>query len=53
LVDREILVLRIHGGLDFHEIAATFGLSADATKKRAYRALDRLRRRLLRTAVRL
>jgi len=51
LVDREILALRIHGGLDFHEIAATCGLSADAAKKRAYRALDRLRRRLLQTAV--
>ncbi|MGD0089765.1 MAG: sigma-70 family RNA polymerase sigma factor [Planctomycetota bacterium] len=45
LLDREILVLRIHGGLEFHEIGARCGLSAEAAKKRAYRALERLRRR--------
>lgn len=43
--DREILTLRIHGGLAFSEIAAACGLSTEATKKRAYRALERLRHR--------
>lgn len=44
--DRELLALRIHGGLDFREIARVLGLAEDAAKKRAYRALDRLRRQL-------
>ena len=51
-VDREILTLRIHGGLDYSEIAVMCELSPDAVKKRAYRALDRLREQLLRTAAR-
>lgn len=44
--EREILALRVHGGLDFPEIARITGLSAECAKKRAYRALDRLRREL-------
>jgi RNA polymerase sigma-70 factor (ECF subfamily) len=46
--DREILSLRIHAGLDFPAIARAAGLSTEATKKRAYRALERLRRDLVR-----
>jgi RNA polymerase sigma-70 factor (ECF subfamily) len=46
--DREILSLRIHAGLDFPAIARTAGLSTEATKKRAYRALERLRRGMTR-----
>jgi RNA polymerase sigma-70 factor (ECF subfamily) len=48
--DRELLALRIHGGLEFGEIARVLGLAEDAAKKRAYRALDRLRRQLSRTS---
>ena len=44
--DREILALRVHGGLEFPEVARITGLSAECAKKRAYRALDRLRREL-------
>lgn len=44
--DREILALRIHGGLKFAQIAAVCGISAEVAKKRAYRALARLRRQL-------
>jgi RNA polymerase sigma-70 factor, ECF subfamily len=49
--DREILSLRIQGGWEFSDIAAKYGLSSDAAKKRAYRALERLRRRLSPTAI--
>ncbi|MHC5053275.1 MAG: RNA polymerase sigma factor [Planctomycetota bacterium] len=42
--EREILALRIHEGLKFAEIAAVCGISEEAAKKRAQRALDRLRR---------
>lgn len=44
--DREVLALRIHGGLEFAQIAAACGISAEAAKKRACRALDLLRRAL-------
>ncbi|HEY3319516.1 MAG TPA: sigma-70 family RNA polymerase sigma factor [Planctomycetota bacterium] len=44
--DREILILRIHAGWCFEEIAAKFDLSTDAAKKRAYRALAQVRQRL-------
>ena len=46
--EREALTLRIHGGLEFSEIAAICGISVEAAKKRAYRGLDRLRRELVR-----
>jgi RNA polymerase sigma-70 factor (ECF subfamily) len=45
LTDRELLALRIHGGLTFEEIGPQYGLSPDAAKKRIYRALEQLRRR--------
>ncbi len=41
--DREILALRLHGDLEFSEIAVILSLSTEATKKRAYRALEKLR----------
>jgi len=44
--EREVLVLRVHGGLGFPEIAAACGITTEAAKKRAYRALERLRREL-------
>jgi len=44
--EREVLALRIHGGLKFSEIATACGISVEAAKKRAYRGLDRLRREL-------
>ncbi|HEY3319313.1 MAG TPA: sigma-70 family RNA polymerase sigma factor [Planctomycetota bacterium] len=49
--DRRILLLRIHGGLEFSEIAAQCGLSLEATRKRAYRAMQRLRQRLASTRI--
>ena len=42
--EREVLALRIHEGLRFAEIAGICGISEEAAKKRAQRALDRLRR---------
>jgi RNA polymerase sigma-70 factor (ECF subfamily) len=42
--EREVLALRIHDGLRFAEIAEICGISEEAAKKRAQRALDRLRR---------
>jgi RNA polymerase sigma-70 factor (ECF subfamily) len=44
--DREVLALRVHAGLDFPEVARVLALNEEAAKKRAYRALDRLRRQL-------
>lgn len=44
--EREVLFLRIHGGLEFREIAAACRISEEAAKKRAGRALERLRRML-------
>lgn len=49
-LDRQILALRIHGDLEFAEISTIVNLSAEATKKRAYRALQRLREKLGGTA---
>ncbi len=44
--EREVLSLRIHGGLEFSRIAEAVGISTEAAKKRACRALELLRRRL-------
>jgi RNA polymerase sigma factor (sigma-70 family) len=44
--DRDILAMRVHGGLPFEEIAATAGITVDCARKRAQRALDRLRQEL-------
>jgi len=41
--DRELLVLRLVQGLSFRELAAHFGCSEAAAKKRGQRALARLR----------
>jgi RNA polymerase sigma-70 factor (ECF subfamily) len=41
--EREILILRLINGLSFREIADHLGCSEDAAKKRAQRALRRLR----------
>lgn len=42
--DREALVLRVQGGLDFASIGDCCGIGAEAAKKRVYRALERLRK---------
>ncbi|OGS34816.1 MAG: hypothetical protein A2293_13955 [Elusimicrobia bacterium RIFOXYB2_FULL_49_7] len=42
-LDREILTLRLIEEMDFAGIAACCGLSLEATKKRAYRAMEILR----------
>jgi len=44
--EREVLALRLGGGLEFSAIAGACGISTDAAKKRAYRGLARLRRDL-------
>ena len=44
--EREVLILRVLGGLRFAEIAAVCGISPEAAKKRAYRGLERMRREL-------
>jgi len=41
--ERDVLVLRIVHGLAFHDIAAALGISEESAKKRAQRALKRLR----------
>jgi RNA polymerase sigma-70 factor (ECF subfamily) len=41
--ERDVLVLRIIHGLGFRDIAAALGISEEAAKKRAQRALKRLR----------
>jgi len=41
--ERDVLVLRIVHGLGFHDVAAALGISEEAAKKRAQRALRRLR----------
>jgi RNA polymerase sigma-70 factor (ECF subfamily) len=41
--ERDVLVLRIVHGLGFSDIAAALGISEEAAKKRAQRALKRLR----------
>lgn len=41
--DRELLLLRFFQGLTFPEIAARLGLSEDAARRRAERALEKLR----------
>lgn len=45
-IDQMILSLRFHNLLDYKEIATIVGLSHEATKKRAYRAVSDLRERL-------
>ena len=44
--DRDVLVLRIVHGLGFRDVAAALGISEEAAKKRAQRALRRLRARI-------
>ncbi|MHC4626191.1 MAG: RNA polymerase sigma factor, partial [Planctomycetota bacterium] len=44
--DRDVLVLRIIHGLGFRDVAAALGISEEAAKKRAQRALRRLRGRI-------
>lgn len=41
--DRDVLVLRIVHGLGFRDVGAALGISEEAAKKRAQRALRRLR----------
>ncbi len=42
--DRAVLTLRVLHGLAFRDVAASLGISEEAAKKRAQRALRRLRR---------
>jgi len=44
--DRDVLVLRIVQGLGFRDVAAALGISEEAAKKRAQRAMRRLRARM-------
>lgn len=44
--DQDVLVLRIVHGLGFRDVAAALGISEEAAKKRAQRALRRLRRKI-------
>ena len=44
--DQDVLVLRIVHGLRFRDVAAALGISEEAAKKRAQRALKRLRTRV-------
>ncbi|MHC4583727.1 MAG: RNA polymerase sigma factor [Planctomycetota bacterium] len=44
--DQDVLVLRIVHGLGFLDVAAALGISEEAAKKRAQRALRRLRARM-------
>jgi RNA polymerase sigma-70 factor (ECF subfamily) len=44
--DRDVLVLRIVHGLGFRDVAAALGISEEAAKKRAQRALRRLRSKI-------
>lgn len=45
--ERDVLVLRIIHGLGFRDVAAALGISEEAAKKRAQRALKRLRAKVL------
>jgi len=44
--DRDVLVLRIVHGLGFRDVATALGISEEAAKKRAQRALRRLRAKI-------
>ena len=44
--DRDVLVLRMVHGLVFRDVAAALGISEEAAKKRAQRALGRLRAKI-------
>ena len=44
--ERDVLVLRIVEGLGFRDVAAALGISEEAAKKRAQRALRRLRAKI-------
>lgn len=44
--DRDVLVLRVVHGLGFRDVAAALGISEEAAKKRAQRALRRLRSKI-------
>jgi RNA polymerase sigma-70 factor (ECF subfamily) len=46
-LDREVLSLRFQGELDLPELAATLGVPVPTAKARLYRALARLRARLV------
>ncbi len=47
--ERNVLVLRIVHGLGFRDVAAALGISEEAAKKRAQRALKRLRAKVCTT----
>jgi RNA polymerase sigma-70 factor (ECF subfamily) len=44
--ERDVLVLRVVHGLRFRDVAAALGISEEAAKKRAQRALKRLRAKI-------
>jgi len=44
--ERDVLVMRIVHGLGFRDVAAALGISEEAAKKRAQRALKRLRAKI-------
>jgi RNA polymerase sigma-70 factor (ECF subfamily) len=44
--DRDVLMLRVVHGLGFRDVAAALGINEEAAKKRAQRALRRLRTRM-------
>jgi len=44
--DQDVLVLRVVHGLGFRDVAAALGISEEAAKKRAQRALKRLRTKI-------
>ncbi|HXG46809.1 MAG TPA: sigma-70 family RNA polymerase sigma factor [Methylomirabilota bacterium] len=50
-VDRDAVVLRFYCNQGFREVAAALGTSEDAAKKRVTRALEKLRRRLVKRGV--
>ena len=45
--DRQALVLRFYEHLPYHEIAAVLGVAEPTAKSRVYRALERLRRKVV------
>jgi RNA polymerase sigma-70 factor (ECF subfamily) len=49
-LDREVLFLRFEGELELNELAVTLGVKVPTAKARLYRALARLRERLLERA---
>jgi RNA polymerase sigma-70 factor (ECF subfamily) len=49
-LDREVIALRFEAGLELPELAATLGVPVPTAKARLYRALARLRERLIAVA---